>query len=96
MMQELDNDLAKEIFTYLAYFDSDMINDIPGEILRNITLLASDSNKDYYVDKSKSLMEQNMSPGCKDFISALFFSSLANEIEKNELIETWYNNEAIQ
>ena len=34
-----------------------------------------------------------MSEDCKDFISALYFSSIATEIEKNELIETWYNNE---
>jgi hypothetical protein len=93
MKQKLNSDLAKELYTYLAYFDEEMIENIPSDLLSSITELAANSKKKYYVDFNKPLMEQNMSEECKDFISAIYYMSIANDIEKNEIIETWYNNE---
>jgi len=73
MKQSISNDAAKEFIMLLAYCDKSFIDKIPDDILNNLSSLAADSNKDFYIDETKPLMEQNFSNECKDLLSDMYF-----------------------
>lgn len=92
MLENVGNDLAKELIVLLAYFDNDFVDNIPDEIIDNLNDLAADSDKDFYIDASKKLDEQEISDECKDLI-ALLYHMYADDNTKDELLKKWYDNE---
>ncbi len=89
---DLDNDLAKEILTVLAYLDNTFINNLSNTLLVKLTDLAADSTKNFYIQKNKKLDEQNLSEECKNWLS-LFYYKFSNSSEKNEIINSWFKND---
>ena len=92
MIQE-NNDVYKEVFTILSFFSNDLIDKIPSTVLETIGNLSLNSNANFYIDKEKSLKDQNISDDSKNLISLIYYSYIASENEKNELLKLWNNNE---
>ena len=93
MIDDLVNcDVAKEVITVLSYCDDSFVDKIPDYILKKLNDLAADSLKEVYIDKGKSLMEQNISNECKDLLGMLFFEYMLNSNSKRELLNTLINN----
>lgn len=93
-IQEI-NDVCKEVLTVLAYFDENLIEQIPNRVLQKLNEFAANSNMNFYIDIEKDLNEQEISEEGKDFIALLYYSYIANEEEKKELTKKWNENEKI-
>jgi hypothetical protein len=93
MEEKFSNDIYKELLTILSYCENSLINNIPKGVIQEITDYAADSDKEYYVDKNKSLLEQSISDECKDLLGIMYFMYAADEKEKDELLNTWLENE---
>lgn len=89
----IDKDLAKELLIVLSYCDNSLINKIPDNFIKTLSEIASDSNKEYYIEKDKSLSNQNISEECKDLLSILYYIYEVNEIEKEDILNHWIKNE---
>ena len=81
--KSIDNDVAKEILIVLAYCDSSFVNNIPSNILNELMSLASTSSKEFYINKEKTLAEQNISDECKKFIRTMYAKYMNNSITNN-------------
>ena len=92
MIQE-NNDVYKEVFTTLSFFSDDLIDKIPSNVLEAIGNLSLNSNANLYIDKEKSLKSQDISEDSKNLISLIYYTQIANENEKNELLKLWNENE---
>ena len=86
-------DVAKEVFVVLSYFDNQLIVKIPKDVLLEITDMASESNKEIYVEASKSLSEQNVSLDCKEAIGILYFLYVMDDLQRDDTIKVWLENE---
>lgn len=86
-------DVAKEVFVVLSYFDNQFIEKIPKDVLLEITDMASESNKEIYVEASKSLSEQNVSLDCKEAIGILYFLYVMDDLQRDDTIKVWLENE---
>lgn len=95
LKQNIDNNVAKELLTVISYCDNNFINSIPDSILQNLNNLAADSTKNFYIDKNKTLIEQNISDECKDLLSIIYYMYVSNESFKNEILDIWLRNEKI-
>ena len=51
----------------------------------------ADSDKDYFIDSTKSLKEQNLSDECKDLLSDLYFSYVLNDVSRKEVLKEVLN-----
>ena len=92
MIQEkLDSDTVKELLMVLSYCDNTLVSKIPNNVIQNFTSLAADSSKNYYIDETKSLSEQNISEECKDLLSLLYYMYV--EDDKDSILDKWINNE---
>lgn len=89
------SDIAKETLYTLNYFEPNFISKIPEKVINGIKELAQTSSIIVKIDKSKKLKEQNISEGCKDFISLIYYDYIATEEEKKELIKIWNKNEQL-
>lgn len=89
---KIDSDLAKEVLMVISYWDSKMINQIPKNLYKRLTELASLSTNDFYINKNQSLINQELSEDCKDIISIIYFLYIAEENEKQELLDKWIYN----
>ena len=92
MIQE-NNDVYKEVFTTLSFFSDDLIDKIPSNVLKTIGNLSQNSKSSFYIDKEKSLKDQDISEDSKNLISLIYYTYIANENEKNELLKLWNENE---
>lgn len=86
-------DVAKEVFVVLSYFDNQFIEKIPKDVLLEITDMASESNKEIYVEANKSLNEQNVSLDCKEAIGILYFLYVMDDLQRDDTIKVWLENE---
>ena len=86
-------DVAKEVFVVLSYFDNQFIEKIPKDVLLEITDMASESNKEIYVEANKSLNEQNISLDCKEAIGILYFLYVMDDLQRDDTIKVWLENE---
>jgi hypothetical protein len=93
-MEEL-NDAVKEFLSVLENCEQDVKEKIPENILNYFQKLASSSGKEFNIDKTKNLSDQNLSTGCQNIISLVYYSYLANDDEKKELKKSWIRNELI-
>ena len=86
-------DVAKEVFVILSYFDNHFIEKIPKDVLLEITDMASESNKEIYVEANKSLNEQNISLDSKEAIGILYFLYVMDDLQRDDTIKVWLENE---
>ena len=93
MKEVNNNDLFKEVLTFLAYFDSAIIEKIPSQILSKMRDFAADSKAEFYIDENKDLNNQKMSEDCKNIIALLYYNYVASENEKKEISKSWDENE---
>lgn len=91
--KNINADTAKELLTIISYCDNEFIDSIPDYVLQNLNNLASTSTKDFYIDKNKSLIEQNISEDCKDLLSIIYFTYMTDLSSKNEILNIWIQNE---
>ena len=82
-------DVYKEALTFIAYFDKELLERLPQDMFEKLTNLAAESNADFYVDVTKTLIEQKMSEECKDLIALIYYNCIADEMEKNEILRMW-------
>ena len=92
-VDEISNDIAKEALTYLAYSDNEIIDKLPDYLLKGLNDKAADSDKDFYVSKDKQLFEQEMSEECKNLLSVICYTYMADDANKEEIRNYWLNNE---
>lgn len=92
MFQEM-NDVAKETLTVLDYFDSNLIEKIPIKFLNYLNELSLGSNRDVHIDLEKKLIEQDISEESKDLIALIYYSYIADEEEKKQILKLWNENE---
>ena len=93
MEEHLNSDTAKEVLTVLSYYNEELLNNLPDEIIKELTSLAADSDKDYFIKKDKKLIEQNLSEDCKDLLAIIFYNYQTDDKEKEELLNKWIENE---
>ena len=72
MNMDVNCDVANEVLTFLYFCDSSFIDKIPDDVINYLTNISSTSEKEYSVDISKKLLDQNMSLECKNFITSLY------------------------
>lgn len=89
------NDVAKETVMVLKYFEENFTSKIPSKFILLLNRLAQESNIDVYIDKGKKLNEQNISEECKDLISLMYYSYIADETEKEKIGKIWRQNEEL-
>lgn len=87
------SDISKETLTYLAFFDSSMMKKIPDYIIAKLCEEAADSKEDFYIDTSKKFEEQKISEKSKDLIALIYYDYIAEEKEKEQILEQWNLNE---
>lgn len=94
-MENVQNisDISKETLTFLAFFESKMLEKIPSYIITNLCEEAADSKLDFYIDVNKKFGEQKISEKSKDLISLIYYNYIADEDEKKELLNRWNLNE---
>ena len=92
-MTQENNKVYKEVYTILTFFDTNLINKIPDDFFIKISQLAAKSNYNFYVDSTKSLMEQEISQESKDLLSYIYYQFVAKDYEKQELLKIWEANE---
>ena len=95
MEEKLNSDLAKELLVVISYCEEDFLNNIPEYVLKKLSDFASDSQIDYYIDKNKSLSEQNISEECKNLLALIYFTYILDSNEKNEMLDIWFKNECM-
>ena len=93
MEEHLNSDTAKEVLTVLSYYNEELLKNLPDEIMKELTSLAADSDKDYFIKKDKKLIEQNLSEDCKDLLAIIFYNYQTDDKEKEELLNKWIENE---
>lgn len=93
MEEKLNKDVAKELLMILSYCDNTFINNIPDSFFIKLNKLASTSTKEYYFDKDKSLLEQNISDDTKDMLSLLFYMYGSDNKTKDDIFNHWCINE---
>lgn len=57
-MEEIDS--FKYVYQILNLLDKESLNKIPIELYRKIEKIAQKSNKNFYIDKNKKLIEQDI------------------------------------
>lgn len=87
MMEDcVNSDIAKEFLTVLAYCDDSFVDSIPDYVLKKLNDLAADSIRDFYIDMSKSLEEQDLSSECRDLLGELYFMYMVDSDDKKEIL----------
>ena len=94
-MEKVQNisDISKETLTFLAFFESEMIEKIPGYVIAKLCEEAADSRLEFYIDKEKSFEKQEISEEAKALISHIYYDYIAEEEEKHEILKQWNINE---
>lgn len=94
-MQENDYscDVAKEFITIISYCEDSFIKNIPDEIMMHLKDLAGKSMVYYYIDKNKSLMEQQISSECKDLLTTLYYLYMTPPNSKETVVGNLIMNE---
>ena len=79
----LSPDNAKELLTVLSCIDEEFLNNIPDDIIKRITVIASESNIDYYINPNIPLEEQKISNNCKKVLAYLYNTYVTNNKKIN-------------
>lgn len=89
------NDVYGEVFTILSLFNDELIDKIPSSVLIKIGNLSLGSKYNFYIDKNKSLKDQNISEDSKDLLALIYYNYIASEDERKEFLNLWNTNEKI-
>ena len=90
-----DFDLAKELLTVIPYLNNTFVSNLPRNFIANLTTLAANSTKDFYIQKDKRLEEQNLSEECKNWLSLLYYEYV-DLSDKKDILESWFKNDFIE
>lgn len=92
-LNELNNDIAKEVLTILLFCNKNIQDKIPKKVIKDLSLKAADSLIEIHLDKNKKLDEQKISKEALDIFSIIYCLYVAKEQEKDEIINSWILNE---
>lgn len=87
------SDISKETLTFLAYFNEEMINKIPANVMIKLCDDAADSKMEFFIDPNKNFENQKISEKSKDLISLIYYDYIADEVEKKEIENQWNEND---
>lgn len=90
---ETIEDISKETLTFLSFFDSKMIEKIPGSVIKKLCEEAAESKQDFYIDVNENFANQKISEKSKDLIALIYYDYIADEDEKKEILNQWNINE---
>lgn len=93
MKEQKMNDVAKEVSVVLEYLDAELLKKIPIAFIEYLKKLSVESQREVNIDKEKELKEQELLEESKDLLALIFYSYLANEDEKKEIVKCWDDNE---
>ncbi len=82
-------DIYKEVLTYIAYFDEELLSSIPSQVLQKLNEQAAESHQDFYITPNEPLERQNISKEAKDLLAMIFYNYVADEEEKKRLMKLW-------
>ena len=77
----------------IRYFDKDLLSKIPKKLIEKLNNFKSEKN--FEIDKSKSLEEQNISKETKELVSSIFVQYCCDEEKRNEILKKCAENDAI-
>lgn len=86
---------AYETLYVLKHCDNSFVSKIPNQILKNLKQMAKNCSKQITLLPNKKLKEQNISEETKDFISGLYYTYIATQQEKKDILNTWQQNDKI-
>lgn len=95
MEQQKINHIAKEAVCILTYFNPNFTDKIPHYVINKLEKLAEKSARVLKIDKNKTLKEQDILPETKDLIALIYYSYIATEGEKEEILQIWNENEIL-
>lgn len=91
---EISN-VAKETLYILEYFNPEFVAKIPLNFKNNLKEIAKNSNIIVKIDRNRKLKEQPILEETKELIASIYYSYVATEEQKKELIEIWSENERV-
>lgn len=89
----LDSNVAKEVLTILLYSDKNIQEAIPDNIYKELTDKAADSSLDIKLYNDKKLNEQDLSNDALDMFALLYYTYVAKEEDKFEIVKNWRLND---
>lgn len=89
------SDVAKETLYILEYFNPEFVAKIPIRFKNNLKEIAKNSNRKVKVERNRKLKEQPILEETKELIASIYYSYVATEEQKKELIEIWSENEKV-
>ena len=82
-------DVYKEVLTYIAYFDEELLDAIPDQELQELNDKAADSEENFYINPDEPLEKQKISEEAKNLLALIFYNYVADEEEKKKLMKLW-------
>lgn len=92
MENRVNSDVAKEFLAVLAYCDDSFVDSIPDYVLKKLNDLAADSSKNFCINVSKSLEEQDLSNECRDLLGELYFMYMMDSDDKKKILSEVLND----
>ena len=89
----IDKDIAKELLMILEVCDVDIQNKIPIELFNKLNEFSFESTKELNINPKIPLDEQNISSDTLDYLAVLYYTFLADNVEKDNIITKWVNND---
>ena len=93
-LDQVDNNTAKEVLMLLLYSKAETQSKVPKSIVDKLTDLASKSDIEVNI-KNKDFIENDISSDALDLFSIIYYSYIADENEKKDILYSWINNEQI-
>ena len=93
-LDQVDSNTAKEVLMLLLYSEKETQNKVPKKIIDKLTTLASQSNITVDIN-NKDQIEEDISGEALDLFSIIYYSYIADENQKKEILSSWINNEQI-
>lgn len=93
MIRQMEmKDIAKETIEVLKCFDSKSVSKIPYNFLKTLVILAQESTLNVYIDRRLNLHGQDISEGCKDLLSLIYYNYMADDEDKRDILKAWQEN----
>lgn len=89
MLELFNPNTAKEFLTFAEYFDDELIDCLPDDLVRGITDLAADSFLNYRVDANRPLLEQKITEECMNLLRTFYFLYRADYNQQAVLLKKW-------
>ena len=86
-IEKLTPNTSKELLTILSFSDKEILDKLPEELIKKLNYLSSYSKKEFYINKNKDLIEQDLSEDCKELLGEIYNSYIDNEITLNKMLD---------